>query len=134
MELPKLISKNISLDCVFIDGWHTFDYTLIDFFLADKMLKPGGYVAFHDCNGRAKQKVIRFILTHRKYKIDEQLMNFKDASLFKTLKFFIWRTLKDPMLLFSKFHWKYQLKHTSGLIVLQKLENFEPEYFFFKNF
>ncbi|MGB4837360.1 MAG: class I SAM-dependent methyltransferase [Saprospiraceae bacterium] len=134
MELPKLIEKSVILDCAFIDGWHTFDYTLMDFFLIDKMLKSGGYVAFHDGYGRAKQKVVDFILTHRKYELDKELMNFQDDSLKMRIKFFLWRIYKDPMLLFSWFHWKYQTKRTSGLIILKKLENFEPDYSFFKSF
>lgn len=134
MEIPKLIEKGVKVQCAFIDGWHTFDYTLIDFFLIDKILEAGGYVAFHDCYGRAKQKVIRYILTHRKYKIDQELMNFRDAGLMKTMKFFVWRILRDPMLFFSKHHWKYQFKHTSGLVVLKKIEDFEPPFSFFENF
>lgn len=134
LKIPELIEKKLQLDCVFIDGWHTFDYTLVDFFLTDKLLKPGGYMAFHDTYGRAKQKVINFILTHRKYEIDKELMQFSKEPFGKVLKFFIWRLYKDPMLLFSWFHWRYQLKSTSGLIILRKKEQFEPSYDFFKNF
>jgi predicted O-methyltransferase YrrM len=134
LEIPELIKQNIKVDCAFIDGWHTFDYTLIDFFLIDKILKPSGYIAFHDTYGRAKQKVINFILTHRKYEIDNTLMNFSTESFYKVLKFFIWRIYKDPMLLFSWFHWQYQLRSSSGLIILKKIEDFEPDYNFFKNF
>jgi len=134
LELPELIKQGIKVECAFIDGWHTFDYTLIDFFLVDKILKPGGYIAFHDTYGRAKQKVINFILSHRKYYIDEELMKFSKEPMVRVLKFFIWRIFKDPMLLFSWYHWKYQTKTTSGLIILKKLEDFEPNYDFFKNF
>ncbi len=51
IEIPKLLEKGIRIDCALIDGWHTFDYTLIDFFLIDKILRTGGYVAFHDTYG-----------------------------------------------------------------------------------
>ncbi len=134
MEIPQLIEKSIILDCAFIDGWHTFDYTLIDFFLIDKILKIGGYIAFHDGYGRAKQKVVNFILSHRKYEIDLDQMNFNDESFIKVMKFFVWRIYKEPMLLFSWFHWKYQTKRTSGLIILKKIEDYEPEYSFYKSF
>lgn len=134
LEIPELIKQGVKIDCAFIDGWHTFDYTLIDFFLVDKILKPGGYVAFHDVYGRAKQKVINFILTHRKYEIDEDLMDFGREPKYRTLKFFLWRIYKDPMLLFSWYHWRFQTKNSSGLIILKKKEDFEPNYDFFKNF
>src|ERR1039457_3510815 len=68
-ELPKLIEAKVTLDCAFIDGWHTFDYTLVDFFMIDKMLRPGGMVAFHDMGGLAKQKVLRYVLSHRDYEV-----------------------------------------------------------------
>jgi len=49
----------------FIDGWHTFDYTFIDFFFVDQVLKDGGILAFHDMYALSKQKVLNFIKTHR---------------------------------------------------------------------
>lgn len=134
IEIPKLIEKKVVIDCALIDGWHTFDYTLIDFFLIDKMLRPGGYVAFHDTYGRNKQKVIDFLLSHRKYKISAELMKFDKEPFIRTLKFFLWRLYKDPMLFFSRYHWKFQLKNSAGLMVLQKEADFEPNYDFFKNF
>jgi predicted O-methyltransferase YrrM len=133
-EIPKLIDRGVKLDFAFIDGWHTFDYTLIDFFLIDKMLKVGGMVAFHDMQALSKQKVLRFILNHRKYKIQKQYAVKGNESLIKTLKFFVWRGFKYPLLLRSWFYWHYQLFNSSGLIVLQKMQDFEPNYDFFKRF
>ncbi len=68
LMLPGLLERGVKLDLGFIDGWHTFDYTLLDFFYIDKLLRPGGVVLLHDRSWPAKQKVIRFILTHRRYK------------------------------------------------------------------
>lgn len=67
LALPELVSGGMTLDFVYIDGWHTFDYTLIDFFFADRMLRPGGIVAFNDCSWPAIDKTIRFVEKHRKY-------------------------------------------------------------------
>jgi len=134
LMIPKLIEKGVQLDFAFVDGWHTFDYTLFDFFLIDKMLKPGGIVAFHDMYALSKQKVLRFILTHRKYKIVKERKVRGNESKMSTLKFFLWRLKNKPALLFSWFHWSYQLYNSSGLIVLQKVENFEPDFSFYKSF
>jgi hypothetical protein len=131
---PGLIEKGILLDFAFVDGWHTFDYTLIDFFLIDKMLRPGGMVAFHDMYALSKQKVLGFVLSHRKYKIVHDRRVRSNESRIATLKFFLWRLKNKPRLLFSKFHWTYQLRNSSGLIVLQKLENHEPDFSFYKAF
>lgn len=65
--LPTLLSRGTKIDFAYIDGWHTFDYTLIDFFYIDKMLSLGGVVVFNDCQLRSVQRVIDFLLSHRKY-------------------------------------------------------------------
>ncbi|MBL4898763.1 MAG: class I SAM-dependent methyltransferase [Colwellia sp.] len=134
LMLPLVINKNLMLDCAFVDGWHTFDYTLIDFFLIDKMLRPGGLIAFHDMNGRAKQKVLGYILSHREYEVANEYRVAKNESRIRTLKFFIARIFEQPALILSWFHWNYQLRNSSGLIVLRKKSNFEPGYTFFKRF
>jgi predicted O-methyltransferase YrrM len=65
--LPMLLNGGLRVQFAYIDGWHTFDYTLLDFFYADKMLDVGGVVAFNDCGLPAVRKVLRFVATHRSY-------------------------------------------------------------------
>jgi len=65
--LPRLLGSGLKLDFAYIDGWHTFDYTLLDWWYVDRMLKPGGVAAFNDCSWPAVDKAINFVLTHRKY-------------------------------------------------------------------
>jgi predicted O-methyltransferase YrrM len=132
--LPLLIEKNVTIDFALIDGWHTFDYTLIDFFFIDKLLKEGGIIAFHDCYSSAKQKVLNYIETHRKYEYANEFFVQGNESFKTTMKFFIWRMLKNPRLIFSKFNWKYSRKNSSGLFVIRKITTFEPNFDFYKNF
>jgi predicted O-methyltransferase YrrM len=66
--LPLLIGRQQKIDFAYIDGWHTFDYALLDFFYCDKLLKVGGIVAFNDCGYRAVKRVLGFVRTHRHYK------------------------------------------------------------------
>ncbi len=68
IALPDRITCGVRIDFAYIDGWHTFDYALLDFFFLDKMLKPGGICALNDCDLLAIDKVIRFIRTHRRYR------------------------------------------------------------------
>ena len=65
--LPRLLESGKKIDFAYIDGWHTFDYTLLDWWYIDKMLHPGGIAAFNDCAWPAVDKAIRFVITHRKY-------------------------------------------------------------------
>jgi predicted O-methyltransferase YrrM len=68
LALPKLLMQGRRPDLVYIDGWHNFDYAFTDFFFADKLLKPGGVVAFNDAGWRSVFKVIRFVQAYRKYR------------------------------------------------------------------
>lgn len=60
-SLPKLLKDNNLYDFIFIDGWHTFDYTLIDFFYADKLLKIGGSIIIDDALHKGVSKTIQYI-------------------------------------------------------------------------
>ena len=48
------------IDFAFIDGAHTFDHALVDFFYIDRMLNVGGIVAFDDLGFPCIEKVCRF--------------------------------------------------------------------------
>jgi hypothetical protein len=63
-----LVSEGARFDCVFIDGYHSFDYTLLDFFYTDLLLKVGGVVAIHDTVMPGVYKAVRFIETLKPYK------------------------------------------------------------------
>ena len=65
--LPLLLTGKTAVDFAYIDGWHTFDYTLIDFFYADKLLPVGGVVGFNDSGYRSIHKVLKYVRTHRRY-------------------------------------------------------------------
>ena len=45
--LPQLLDKKgakSSYNMIFINGWNTFDYTVVNIFFADKLLKIGGII------------------------------------------------------------------------------------------
>jgi predicted O-methyltransferase YrrM len=53
----------------FIDGSHLFDLTVVDFVLVDKQLEVGGVIGFHDAWMPSLQKVLRYILANRNYRL-----------------------------------------------------------------
>ncbi len=67
LALPRLESEGLRLDVAFIDGSHLFDYTLLEFFYIDRMLRPGGLVIFDDTWMPAVAKAVRFAVTNRGY-------------------------------------------------------------------
>jgi hypothetical protein len=67
-EFPERVFHTLpELDFVFIDGSHLFDFTIVDFVVADKRLKVGGILAFHDTWMGAVRGVLRFVLSNRAY-------------------------------------------------------------------
>jgi predicted O-methyltransferase YrrM len=67
--LSILERRGERVDFAFIDGWHTFDHALVDFFGVDLILNVGGIVAIDDANTYpAVHKLCRFIASNRSYK------------------------------------------------------------------
>ena len=79
--LPKLQAQGCNIDFAFVDGWHTFDYTMIDFFYIDKMLRVGGIVVLDDTNWPSIRKLCRYILANRAYRIVSSPSNRPGPSM-----------------------------------------------------
>ena len=112
--LPKLLDAGDKFDFVFIDGSHRFDDVFLDFYYCDRLLKQGGYIAFHDTWMRSTQTTLSFIRRNRteysrikpcprnlavvqKLGRDERSLNhFKEFYTFKSLirHWFIARSLR----------------------------------------
>lgn len=69
LALPELEREGVKIDFAFIDGWHTFDHSLVDFFLVDKLLRPGGILAVDDTQWPSVRKSCRYIATNRRYNV-----------------------------------------------------------------
>ncbi len=65
--LARLEGEGRRIQFAFIDGFHTFDYTLVDFFLVDRLLEPGGAVAFDDADWPSVRRVVRYVATNLAY-------------------------------------------------------------------
>jgi predicted O-methyltransferase YrrM len=62
IALPRLLPDNEGrLDFILVDGWHTFDHTLLDCFYAIRLLKVGGCLVVDDCNMPPIAKAIRYL-------------------------------------------------------------------------
>jgi len=68
LALPELLAAGESFDLVLVDGYHSFDYTLVDIFYADLLLRTGGVLAVHDSSWPAVLKVLRFVKAHKDYR------------------------------------------------------------------
>jgi len=77
--LPPL-EQHITVDVAFVDGWHTFDYCLVDFLLLDRLLRPGGVIVLNDAHWPSIRKVCRYILTNRDYVVLKCLHTIHDKT------------------------------------------------------
>jgi predicted O-methyltransferase YrrM len=80
IALPELISAGRKIDFAFIDGEHTFDHVLVDFFFIDQLLTPGGIVVLDDASWPSIRSVARFIATNRNYKVVAQVGSDSDPK------------------------------------------------------
>jgi predicted O-methyltransferase YrrM len=69
IALPQLLDNlEGRVDFIFIDGWHTFDHTLLDCFYATRLLRVGGYLAIDDVYFPAVGRAIDFLSNYPCYK------------------------------------------------------------------
>ncbi|MBD0256603.1 MAG: class I SAM-dependent methyltransferase [Cytophagales bacterium] len=63
--LPKLLAQGRTFQWIFVDGGHKFDDIFIDWYYADLLLEPGGYVLFHDAWMPSTRTVAGFVRNNR---------------------------------------------------------------------
>lgn len=71
--LPRMAAADERLDFALIDGWHSFDHALMDFFYINRMLRVGGLVAFDDASARSVNKVVRYVAAYPAYRVETVL-------------------------------------------------------------
>ncbi len=124
LMLPQLIQREEKVDLVFVDGWHTFDYTLVDVFMADKLLRPGGILMMHDMCMPSKQKVWRYLKTHRRYRRLPGPMR----PLLRRLGSAVRQTIRGKLRT-ARVHLAESL-----LLVAEKAADYEPRHDFYRDF
>jgi predicted O-methyltransferase YrrM len=66
--LPRLLEeKEGQFDFIFIDGWHTFDHTLVDCFYATRLLRVGRYLVIDDVSLQSVRRVVDFLRNYPCY-------------------------------------------------------------------
>lgn len=70
--LSDFIRARESFDFIFIDGNHRFDDVLVDFYLADQVLKVGGLLVLDDIWMASIRTVLAYVLANRAYQIVPQ--------------------------------------------------------------
>jgi predicted O-methyltransferase YrrM len=91
--LPKLAQTSPGeFDLIFIDGLHSFDQVLLDFYYANILVRTGGIIIFDDCSFYSISKAIVYILGYPAYKFHSQV---KETSSKKRLLGLFFNSLPD---------------------------------------
>ena len=132
IALPNLLNENKVYDLAFIDGWHTFDHTLLDFFYLNRMLKVGGLIVIDDTGMPAVKKAIRYILKYPSYKFfgnsgelpvtsSRKLLN-RFYSLLSPFTMIVGKKLRSEVFQDSFVNSDKKLNINSSMIALVKVE------------
>jgi len=66
--LPRLAAEQSgTFDLVFIDGFHTFDHTMLDCFYATRLLRVGGYLVLDDTDMQSVGRVLDYVANYPCY-------------------------------------------------------------------
>jgi hypothetical protein len=71
LALSSLLASGLKVQFALIDGWHTLDQVLLDFFYVDKPLEDGGIVACDEVVMPAINRAVRYFLNYPNYRIVE---------------------------------------------------------------
>ena len=125
-EMPKLMDNESKFDLIFIDGMHLFDYKLVDVFLADMVLRDGGWLLLHDLLIPSVKKTLRYLLRHRDY---EMIMtpDLRPTAA-RRARYVAGAFLKQRAMWYS---WPNGF---SNLLVLRKKSSPDHNWDFFRNF
>lgn len=122
LMLPKLIERGVAVDFAFIDGMHTFDYTMIDLFFCDKLLRPGGIMCVHDMNMPGKKKALSYLMKYREY--------VRLESVKKPFSKRAGSALKEALRLAPTQSLNYLIT-IEPMLTLKKVSSFEPGWDFY---
>ncbi|OBF98401.1 hypothetical protein A5773_09055 [Mycobacterium sp. 852014-52450_SCH5900713] len=69
LALPELLREGAEFDLVFVDGWHTFDHTLVDLYYANRLVNVGGYIIIDDATMLSVSKAVSYFAKYPCYKV-----------------------------------------------------------------
>ncbi len=98
LALPSLLAQGTRVDFAFIDGWHTFDHTLLDFFYITRLLNVGGIVAVDDVYMSAIAKACAYIASYPCYELLGVQADVDHRDLRGVMKTMVYTIAQLPLL------------------------------------
>lgn len=69
LALPALLESGRTFQLALIDGMHTFDHALVDFFYVDRLLEVGGLAVLDDLQLPAIGRLARYVANYPHYRV-----------------------------------------------------------------
>ncbi|HVP77651.1 MAG TPA: class I SAM-dependent methyltransferase [Thermodesulfobacteriota bacterium] len=126
--LPELAQREAgTYDMVFIDGVHTFDHTLLDFFYASQLIRIGGYIVLDDCTTASISKVVSYVSQYPCYRLLPQFSRNLDkkspiARIAKGARLLLPRSMAVYLLPKHLYDRYYSRVMYPSMVVLKKVE------------
>lgn len=67
--LPQFLINGDKFDFILIDGHHTFEQIMLDFYYSEKIIEVGGLIMFHDVVYPSVRKALTFILRNLNFEL-----------------------------------------------------------------
>jgi len=144
IALPDLLAQNEKFDFAFIDGWHTFDHTLIDFFYLNRMLEVGGTIVIDDVGLPAVRKLVRYVLNYPAYELvgsvnlalsaKKKIYNHFILPPFKLASKILPSKIKNDIFNNSFLHSDKSLGIESSMVALRKVKDDKREWHWYQPF
>jgi predicted O-methyltransferase YrrM len=125
--LAQLLRDGTQLDFALIDGLHTFEQCMIEFFYIDRMLNVNGILVFDDADWPCINRVIRVALSYGNYRpVDQVGAPGSRRSLTGSLRTFLRRIPRsDELLRRDLLYRSWDLGVAGTCVALQKTANHE---------
>ncbi len=87
--------KQDTINLVYIDGWHTFDYTYVDFFMSSLLLDVGGVIVIDDIRHKGVNACCEIIKSDPRFK---KILNnnYTQLTIIKSNKY-LWEIEKEKI-------------------------------------
>jgi predicted O-methyltransferase YrrM len=92
LALPQLLLNQAEqFDLAFIDGWHTFDQTMLDLYYASRLVRVGGYIVTDDCNWPSVAAAIAYYANYPMFTMGGEFSQMRENG--KSIKRTVGRSL-----------------------------------------
>jgi predicted O-methyltransferase YrrM len=132
LALAQLVKEGEEFDLVFIDGWHTFDQTLVDMYFANRLIKPGGYIIVDDAVWPSVSKAVSNFANYPCFKVVGGSSVFAVRLAHLVAKVF--KPFAEVIFPHWLYDYVYRLMKYPTMVAIQKVAEDQRSFRWFRSF